>query len=223
MSFRNPFLRGLLALQKTDHKPCNVGPPDKCHLEDRRPPRQQLSWSANHPFDFRLAYNLGRKQCQWSLRKRVFAFQVWKSWPVRLTLEMICPEPTVSKRKHRARSTGNSLKWEANAKRKPKQASSRSGSANGGFRISVCSTTRMKSARVFLLIVEGSGSRGCRIFGRVRTGQDSQKAGCHTPSKRHVRLLANPAIGMAWNTLPPLPIAGVNKSTATRFAAKQCS
>ena len=101
---------------------------------------------------------------------------------------------------------------------RPSGVFARSGSANGGFRIPVCSTTRVKSARVFLLIVEGSGSRGCRIFGRSRTGQDSQKAGCHT-SKRHVRLLANPAISMAWNTLPPAAHRGCYHRDSVRRQA----
>ena len=35
-------------------------------------------------------------------------------------------------------------------------------------RIPVCSTTRVKSAIVFSLMVDGSGPRGCRIFGRLR-------------------------------------------------------
>src|SRR5882724_2380734 len=35
-------------------------------------------------------------------------------------------------------------------------------------RMPVCSPTRVKSAIVFSLIVDGSGSRGCRIFGRLR-------------------------------------------------------
>jgi hypothetical protein len=32
----------------------------------------------------------------------------------------------------------------------------------------VCSTTRVKSAIVFSLMIDGSGSRGCRIFGMLR-------------------------------------------------------
>src|SRR5882724_3937575 len=34
--------------------------------------------------------------------------------------------------------------------------------------IPVCSTTRVKSAIVFSLMIDGSGSRGRRIFGRLR-------------------------------------------------------
>ncbi len=36
------------------------------------------------------------------------------------------------------------------------------------FRIPVCSTTRVKSAIVFSLMIDGSGFLGCRIFGRLR-------------------------------------------------------
>ena len=43
-------------------------------------------------------------------------------------------------------------------------------------RIPVCSTTRVKSATVFSLMVDGSGSRGCRIFGRLRSGEDGEEA-----------------------------------------------
>ena len=34
-----------------------------------------------------------------------------------------------------------------------------------------CSTMRMKSTIFFSLMIDGSGSRGCRIFGRLRPGQ----------------------------------------------------
>jgi hypothetical protein len=36
------------------------------------------------------------------------------------------------------------------------------------FRIPVCSTTRVKSAIVFSLMIDGSGSLDCWIFGRLR-------------------------------------------------------
>jgi hypothetical protein len=45
--------------------------------------------------------------------------------------------------------------------------------------IPVWSTTRVKSAIVLSLMVDGSGSRGCRILGRLRAGQDGQEARCH--------------------------------------------
>src|SRR5258708_31838485 len=35
-------------------------------------------------------------------------------------------------------------------------------------KIPVCRTTRVKSAIVFSLMIDGSGSLGCRIFGRLR-------------------------------------------------------
>jgi hypothetical protein len=41
----------------------------------------------------------------------------------------------------------------------------------------------VKSAIVFSLMVDGSGSRGCRILGRLRPGQDGQEARCHALSK----------------------------------------
>jgi hypothetical protein len=35
------------------------------------------------------------------------------------------------------------------------------------FKIPVCSTTRVKSAIVFSLMIDGSGSLACRIVGRL--------------------------------------------------------
>jgi hypothetical protein len=42
------------------------------------------------------------------------------------------------------------------------------GFETAGSRLPVCSTTRVKSAIVFSLMVDGSGSLGCRICGRLR-------------------------------------------------------
>jgi hypothetical protein len=39
--------------------------------------------------------------------------------------------------------------------------------AAGRSKMSVCSTTRVKSATVFSLMIDGSGSLACRIFGRL--------------------------------------------------------
>src|SRR5260370_41733224 len=44
-------------------------------------------------------------------------------------------------------------------------------------KIPVCSTTRVKSATVFSLMIDGSASRDCRIFGRFRPVRIVRKRG----------------------------------------------
>ena len=55
-----------------------------------------------------------------------------------------------------------------------------------GSRIPVCSTTRVKSAIVFSLMVDGSGSLGCRICGRSRPVRVVRKRGAIRSFKRAV-------------------------------------
>jgi hypothetical protein len=59
-------------------------------------------------------------------------------------------------------------------------------------RIPVCSTTRVKSAMVFSLMVDGSGPRdGPVIFGRFRPVRIVRKRGAIHPSKRRRKRQAN--------------------------------
>src|SRR5258707_5434182 len=44
---------------------------------------------------------------------------------------------------------------------------------------------------VFSLMIDGSRSLDCRIFGRLRPGQDCQEARCHDPSERKKGRQAN--------------------------------
>jgi hypothetical protein len=66
-------------------------------------------------------------------------------------------------------------------------------------RIPVCSTTRVKSEIVFPLMVDGSGSRGCRIFGRLRPDRIVRKRGAIRSFKRSPQRQANRPTGWAWN------------------------
>jgi hypothetical protein len=62
-----------------------------------------------------------------------------------------------------------------------------------------CSTTRVKSAIAFSLTIDGSGSRVCGIFGRLRPVSIERRRGAMRLLKRGPRALANRASGWAWN------------------------
>ena len=66
-------------------------------------------------------------------------------------------------------------------------------------RMPVCSTTRVKSATVFSLMVDGSGSRCCRIFGRLRPVRIVMKSDAMAPSKRGPSHCANHQLDCAQN------------------------
>src|SRR4029077_3670921 len=70
----------------------------------------------------------------------------------------------------------------------------------------VCSTTRVKSATVFSLMIDGSGSFDCRIFGRLRPVRIVRKRGvmAHQSARRGAR--QNRPIDWAWNSGQPQPI-----------------
>src|ERR1700738_97605 len=48
---------------------------------------------------------------------------------------------------------------------------------SAGFKMPVCSTTRVKSAIVLSLMIDGSGSFDCRIFARLRPVRIVRKRG----------------------------------------------
>jgi hypothetical protein len=68
------------------------------------------------------------------------------------------------------------------------------------FKIPVCSTTRVKSAIVFSLMIDGSGSLGCRICGRSRPVRMVRKRAIQS-FKRSPQGQANRPTGWAWNTI----------------------
>jgi hypothetical protein len=75
----------------------------------------------------------------------------------------------------------------------PKAA--REGVGGSRSKIPACSTTRVKSAIVLSLMVDGSGSRSCRIFGRLRPVRIVRKRGAvpHQSASRSSRQIARSA------------------------------
>src|SRR6202043_1973227 len=73
------------------------------------------------------------------------------------------------------------------------------GAGGVGFKMPVRSTTRVKSAIVFSLRVDGSASLDCRIFGRLRPVRIVRKRGAIRPLKRSPQRQANHPTGWAWN------------------------
>jgi hypothetical protein len=63
----------------------------------------------------------------------------------------------------------------------------------------VRSTMRVKSATFFLLMVDGSASLDCRIFGRLRPVRIVRKRGAIRSFKRSPQRPANHPTGWAWN------------------------
>src|SRR5258705_13144685 len=69
-----------------------------------------------------------------------------------------------------------------------------------------CTTTRVKSAIVFSLMIDGSGSLSCRIFGIFLPVRIVRKEGA-IPIKAQPAAAGKCPMGWAWNASEPLRIA----------------
>jgi hypothetical protein len=83
-----------------------------------------------------------------------------------------------------------------------------------GRKIPVCSITRLKSASVFSLMIDGWDVVACRIVGRSRPVKIVIKRGAIGALERSLRRVANRPIRWARNWVQILLIADVDKSDA---------